>query len=304
MIAQYTLHNIIGNGGYSTVYKCTDSIGIRYACKMMPKEKNKRERVENEMTIMKSMKNSPKIVKFVDIGEDDNNYYIIQEWCRGGSVKDYIKSYTEYGENTVASIIRGTLRGLHHLHENGIIHRDIKAGNIYLGDTSDDADVKLGDFGTSLYIDEEIIEVDSIIGTPWFMAPENLRSEYHRKSDIWSLGVLTYQLLTGKLPFNDKNEPNSPNLSAVWKSILMDEPKLEGTRWENIDNDAKDFVSLCLQKEYNKRPTAYECLHHPFLTKTDCNDRFKGTSLNCRPFEYTDKIDMCAMTINDKCYLP
>jgi calcium-dependent protein kinase len=298
MIAQYTLHNIIGNGGYSTVYKCTDSIGVRYACKMMPKEKNKRDRVENEMSIMKSMKNSPKIVRFVDIGEDDENFYIIQEWCRGGSVKDYIESYTEYGENTVASIVRGVLRGLHHLHENGIIHRDIKAGNIYLGDKSDDADVKIGDFGTSLYINDDVIEVDSVIGTPWFMAPENLKSEYHRKSDIWSLGVLTYQLLSGKLPFNDKKDPNNPSLSAVWKSILYDELKMEGKRWVDIDIDAKDFVSLCLQKEYNKRPTAYECLQHPFLTKTDCNDRFKGTSLKCRPFEYINNIDMRAVTLD------
>ena len=91
MIGKYTLHNKLGEGGYSTVFKCTDSIGIRYACKVMEKQKNKRNRVTKEVLTMKMMRHSPKIVRYVDACEDATSYYIIQEWCRGGSVYDYMK---------------------------------------------------------------------------------------------------------------------------------------------------------------------------------------------------------------------
>jgi calcium-dependent protein kinase len=298
MFGQYTLHQKISDGGYSSVYKCTDSIGIRYACKQLPKEKNKRLRVVQEVYIMKILSHSPKIVKWVDAGEDEKNYYIVQELCRGGSVQEYVKNYPDYGENTVASIVRGTLRGLCHMHEKGIIHCDIKAGNIFLGDTSEDADVKIGDLGTAILTKMDTIEVDDLIGTPWFMAPENLSYQYHTKSDIWSVGVMCYQLLSGKLPFNDKEMPSNPSLAKIWRSILHEEPNMTGYRWEKISEDAKDFIKTCLVKDYKNRITARESLQHPWLTKTDCNDRFKGTPLQCEPFKYENEAKMYAKTIS------
>lgn len=298
MLHQYTLHTKLGEGGYSSVYKCTDPIGIRYACKILPKDKNNRVRVQQEIDIMKKLSNSPKIVRFVDATEDDKSYYIIQELCRGGSVKDYMTNYDNYSENTVSSIIRGVLRGLIHMHDNNIIHRDIKAGNIMLGDQSDDADVKIGDLGTALIVDKDLTEVDVLVGTPWFLAPENLNHLYHYKSDIWSVGVLTYQLLCGKMPFNDHTSPYHPSIAKIWKEILFEEPKFVGNRWNTISDDAKEFVKRCLVKDYLLRPTAMECLQDPWLIKTDCNDRFKGTTLNCKPFKYEDVTAMKAQTIS------
>lgn len=300
MFGQYTLHQKIAEGGYSTVYKCTDAIGIRYACKQMPKSKNKRNRVTQEILVMKSLAKCPKVVRFVDAGEDDENFYIVQEWCRGGSVQDYTRSYPDYGENTVASIVRGTLRGLYHLHDLGFIHCDIKAGNIFLGDTSEDADVKIGDLGTAIVTQKDGIDVDELVATPWFMAPENLSHTYYYNSDIWSLGVMTYQLLCGKLPFNDKENPSNPSIAAIWRGILMETPRMTGRNWEKISEEAKDFVRICLEKDHLKRPGVKECLAHPWLTKTDCNDRFKGTALDCCPFKYENEAQMYAMTIRTK----
>lgn len=297
MFGQYSLHHKIGEGGYSCVYKCTDAIGIRYACKVLPKSKNTRYRVQQEISIMKLLQHSPKIVQFVDAGEDENSFYIVQELCRGGAVKEYMSSYENYGENTVASVVRGVLRALYHMHELGIIHRDVKAGNVFLGDTSEDADVKLGDLGTAIMSDLNLIEVDELVGTPWFLAPENLSYEYHVTSDIWSTGVMAYQLLSGKMPFNDHGNPFSPSLGKIWKSILEDTPRLSGSRWNDISEDAKDFVRMCLTKDFMKRPSAKECLAHPWLTKTDCNDRFKGVALTCQPFKYEDVSMMNAKTI-------
>ena len=297
MLGQYTLHNRLGEGGYSSVFKCTDTIGVRYACKVLPKDKNKRIRVQHEIHMMKMLEKSPKIVQFVDAGEDEQSFYIVQELCRGGAVKEYVSAYSNYGENTVASIVRGTLRGLVHMHDLGMIHRDIKSGNIFLGDTSEDADVKIGDLGAAIVTELKETEVESLVGTPWFMAPENLRHKYHAASDIWSLGVVTYQLLSGKMPFNDQDNPFSPSLPKIWKSIFYDEPKLHGIKWNSVSEDAKDFVKLCLTKDFNGRPSAKECLAHPWLTKTDCNDRFKGVLLNCKPFQYENMSMMNAQTI-------
>lgn len=295
MIGKYTLHKKLGEGGYSSVYKCTDHIGIRYACKVLPKDKNKRTRVSHEVAIMKLLARSPKIVRFEDACEDSDAFYIIQEWCRGGSVQEYVKNFPNYGENTVASIVRGTLRGLYHMHDKGTIHADIKASNIFLGDLSEDADVKIGDLGTAIATNSltECVTVDNLVGTPWFMAPENLSSKYHTTSDIWSIGVMTYQLLCGKLPFNDDKYPLSPRLNVIWKEILLGNPSFKENQWNSVSESARDFVATCLNKEYTKRPSALECLEHPWLTRTDCSDRFKGQPLLCEPFVYDEN----AMTI-------
>lgn len=298
MFGKYVLHEKIGEGGYSTVYKCTDSIGIRYAVKKLPKCKNKRSRVQQEIEIMKVLRKSPKIVRFVDAGEDDDAYYIVQEWCRGGCVMEYMSAQDAYAENTVASVVRGVLRGLVHMHDKGIIHRDIKAGNILLGDRSVDADVKIGDMGTAIVSHFDIVEVEELVGTPWFMAPENLNHRYHAKSDIWSLGVLTYQMLSGKMPFNDHESPYNPSIAKIWRGILHEEPNMSSRRWKEISDDAKDFVRICLTKDYDKRPTALECLSHVWLTRTDCSDRFAGTPLTCEPFIFEASSMMNAKTLD------
>lgn len=295
MIGKYALHNKLGDGGYATVYKCTDQIGIRYACKVMPKDRNKRSRVTQEVAIMQMLNFSPKVVRFVDACEDTDAFYIVQEWCRGGSVHDYVRNFPNFGENTVASIVRGVLRALVHMHDKGIIHADIKPSNIFLGDLSQDADVKVGDLGTAITCHGSIdcVTVDNLVGTPCFMAPENLSSVYHTTSDIWSLGVLTYQLLSGHLPFNDREHLLAPRLNVIWNEVLNKSLSFTHECWNNIDPLACEFVATCLQKNYKLRPTALECLKHPWLTKTDCNDRFKGVPLLCEPLQFENN----AMTI-------
>lgn len=296
MLSKYTLHEKLGEGGYGSVHKCTDAIGVRYACKVLPKNHNRRNRVQHEINIMKMLKNSCKVVRFIEAGEDDTAFYIVQELCRGGCVKDYISSYENYGENTVASVIRGVLRGLIHMHDLGIIHRDVKPSNVLLGDRSDDADVKLGDLGTAILAELETVEVDELLGTVFFMSPENLSYKYHMKSDIWSVGVMAYQLLSGKMPFNDHDNPYSPDVPKIWRSILTEEPRLRGSRWATVNDEAKEFIRMCLQKSYVDRPTAMEALNHAWLTKTECVDRFKGTPLTCEPFRFEEMSLMNAKT--------
>jgi calcium-dependent protein kinase len=280
---KYILHEKIGTGGYSTVFRCTDNIGIRYACKVLSKTTNKRSCVQQEVDILQKLQYSTKIPRLVEALEDDNSFYIVQEWCKGGQLKEYVAKHDLYGENTVASIARGVLRGVCHIHQSGIIHRDIKAGNILFADKGPDAEVKIVDFGAAINND---VYVSNMVGTPWFMPPEAMQSIYTPSSDVWSIGVLIYQLLSGNMPFNDKNNKYNPSLQALWYSILMDDPSFKSKSWINISDNAKDFVKMCLNKCHKERPSAVECLQHPWLTSTDCEDRFSGIQLSCTPFKY------------------
>lgn len=294
---RYTLHEKLGDGGYGSVYMGRDPIGIRYAIKVLPRNKNKRDRVQNEVEVMKALVQSTRVPRFIEACEDDESFYIIQEWCKGGALKQYFSSKDLYGENTVASIIRGVLRGLCHIHDRNIIHRDIKGSNIMLADPSDDAEVRLIDFGAAIWCKSETIECGDMIGTPWFMSPEGLGHTFTFKSDVWSVGVLTYQLLSGKMPFNDIHNPTNPSLNIIFRMIFTHDPTYDSSVWTDISQDAKDFISKCLNKDYTQRPSSIEALNHPWLTKTDCNDRFTGTPLVCSPFNFDDGTIMHARTM-------
>jgi calcium-dependent protein kinase len=116
------------------------------------------------------------------------------------------------------------------------------------------------------------------------MAPEVLRSEVYAASDLWAVGVMAYQLLSGKFPFNDKQNPYNPSLSKVWKSILTDDLKLSGSAWEDISDEAKDFVRCLLERDHTKRPSAKEALKHPWLKGT-IKERTKGPHLSLQVIE-------------------
>jgi calcium-dependent protein kinase len=279
---KYTIDKaaFIAEGGYSKIYKCQDVLGIRGVCKHIPKAKTSLEKFEREVMMMHQLSHSPKVVQLYDALENDDSYFLILEWCRGGSIQDYTSNHTLYSENTVASIVRGVLRGLVHVHRAGIVHRDIKPGNVLLTDKSPDAEVKLTDFGAALLCEAGgTVETKSTIGTPWYMAPETLRSIVAPETDIWSVGVMTYQLLTGVMPFEGSSMEN------IWRRVLVSDPLWNSERWSGISDDAKEFVKLCLDKELGNRPSAIQCLDNAWLKKTSCEDRFTGTSIELQPFK-------------------
>lgn len=300
----YTLQEKIGAGGYSNVYKCVDHVGVRYVAKVLPMKGNKRYRVQKEVDILKRLLDTTRVARIIDACEDQENYYIIQEWCKGGDIKSYVGLYDVYGENTVASIVRGALRGLHHIHARGVIHRDIKAGNVLFADRTEDSEIKLVDFGAAVVTHQgknALIECDEkeLVCTPWFVAPEVLGHKACYGSDIWSVGVLAYLLLSGRLPFNDKENPFDPRITSVFRSIFMDEPRFTGSAWKHISDDAKDFIKICLEKDHEKRwQKAEEALGHKWLRSSDCQDRFTGDPLlKCKPFEYEDLTGMAARSL-------
>jgi len=155
----------IASGGTSKLYKCQDAIGIRGVCKVMPKIDGMRRKFENEAACLRSLSFSPKIVQLYDAVEAESEYVLVMEWCRGGAVRNYIGGGGIYSANTVASIMRGVLRALVHIHSVGIVHMDVKPFNVLFTDTSDNAEVKLADFGSAVRVDGNH-DTGTVAGTP------------------------------------------------------------------------------------------------------------------------------------------
>jgi serine/threonine protein kinase len=150
------------------------------------------------------------------------------------------------------------------VHKHNIVHRDIKPGNIFL----EDAHYKLGDFGAALYLNESESLQNQNLGTLWYIAPESLNTTYSTTSasDIWSVGIMTYELLSGEMPFNDIKYPKNPRVSKLLESIFRDCPDFHRNPiWSTIDEKAKEFILLCLDKDPKNRPDALSALSHPWI---------------------------------------
>lgn len=256
----------IGNGGYSSVFKCKNKYNVELACKILPKSTNKLTDVQNEIDVMKRLSTCPKTVQLIDYGQDQSSFYIIQELCKGGDINNFMGLCKSLPERSVSKIINDVCIGLAYMHDQGIIHRDIKESNILINVPSDsEMTVKIGDFGLSVKSNLGISKSNGVKGTAYYMAPENLMRTYYLKSDIWSLGVMTYKLLSGKYPFNDKNNSKQPTKEAIWRSIYNDSVNMNDKEWNVISEEAKDFVKSCLQHNTSQRMNIDQCLQHPWL---------------------------------------
>ena len=168
-----------------------------------------------------------------------------------------LKKYTGFDEKDICEIIYQLLQALSFIHNQNIIHRDIKPENILFASKKDYSTLKLIDFGLSVYMNKS----KSIVGTPYYMAPEMTEGHSYPQSDIWSLGVIVYLSLTGKYPFEAKDNEN------LFQIIKTKEINLEPLNESDCSDEGKDFIIKCLTKDYNKRMTTSECLNHAWITK-------------------------------------
>ncbi|GBF90915.1 calcium-dependent kinase [Raphidocelis subcapitata] len=280
----------VGKGGNGVVRVVADrATGEEFACKALPKalpgeapEAKRRghiEAIKREVEVLRRLAGSLAVVRLVDVFEDDDKVYLVQEYCRGGELCHRIGD-RHYSERTVASYMRAVLRTLAQCHSHHTLHRDVKPGNFMLLDDSDRAPLKAIDFGLAVPFDPEALPRDDLgfEGTPWYMAPEVLSSQVTPASDVWSAGVMAHQLLTGRLPFDDHRNPFAPSISAVWKSVLSDKVAYNMPWWSGLSDEAKDFVSSLLQRDPEKRPTAKEALKHPWL-RGDSTERSAGKQI-------------------------
>ena len=261
---EYKFKSCIGGGHFGTVrkaYKKTDKETLTYyAIKSIPM-KNLSNNIDDfvkEVDIISTL-DHPNIIKFYETYHDKCFFHIVMELCRGKEILYQMNNNGCMEEKKVVNIIVKILLAIAHCHNRGITHRDLKPENILFDSMKPDAEIKLIDFGLSRKYDKEQ-KMHSILGTPYYVAPEVLKGEYDEKCDIWSIGAVTYLLLCGEPPFtgNSNNE--------IFNKIVNGQLKFNYNKWKNISNNAKDFVKICLNKNSNKRPSACEALNHQWFT--------------------------------------
>jgi calcium-dependent protein kinase len=204
--------------------------GATFACKTLPKvlpeqagvvsakkSADHLSAVKREIEVMRRLRGTLNVARLEQVFEDEENIHIVMEYCRGGELLHTL-GQKHYSEQTVASVMRATLRTLAQCHSHHILHLDVKPGNFMLLDSSDTAPLKAIDFGLSQpYVPEQLPRSDlGLEGTPWFMAPEMLSSSVTPAVDVWAAGVMAYQLLTGDFPFNDRRNAFNPSVNAIW----------------------------------------------------------------------------------------
>ena len=265
---KYEVKQKIGKGKFGLV-KCGLNKETKkpVAIKIMAKknmDKSDLELAKVEIDILK-IGQHPNIIKLYDIYENESYIYIIMEYCSGGDLLSYFE-YHEYElpETKVCEIIHKLSMAIYYLHSYGIVHRDLKPENILMTDLSPQADIRLLDFGLSKIIGNEE-KCTEPYGTLSFVAPEVLQGKPYDKSvDLWSIGIITFLLLCGYLPFDDKHSERE-----IARQTIQDPVPFEEKIWKKYSPEAKTFVDGLLQKKPEKRYSIKEVLEHPWIKKMD-----------------------------------
>ena len=228
------------------------------------------EQIKSEIDILKIAKH-PNIIKLYDVFENEKYIYIIMEYCPGGDLFSYIeKRNFKLKEERAAEIIHKLSTAVYFLHQYGIVHRDLKPENILMMDQTDNADIRLIDFGLGKMLGPGE-KCDDPFGTFSYVAPEVLQEKpYDFKVDLFAIGIITYLLVAGFLPFDDEKSEAEIARQTVYKPTPY--PK---KIWNKISNEAKMFVDNLLSKDPDKRMNLQEVLQHKWLSKFSINNSNK-----------------------------
>nr|XP_024652444.1 serine/threonine-protein kinase 17A isoform X2 [Macaca nemestrina] len=259
-------------GKFAVVRKCIkkDS-GIEFAAKFMRKRRKGQDcRMEiiHEIAVLELAQDNPWVINLHEVYETASEMILVLEYAAGGEIFDQCVADREeaFKEKDVQRLMRQILEGVHFLHTHDVVHLDLKPQNILLTSESPLGDIKIVDFGLSRIL-KNSEELREIMGTPEYVAPEILSYDpISMATDMWSIGVLTYVMLTGISPFlgNDKQE-TFLNISQMNLSYSEEE-------FDVLSESALDFIRTLLVKKPEDRATAEECLKHPWLTQSSIQE--------------------------------
>lgn len=289
----YKFKEVLGGGHFGTVriaYKRSEEPRKFYGVKSISKKNLSEKDLEDfmkEVEILSSL-DHPNIIKFYETYHDQFYFHIVMELCKGKEVFDRIIEEGHLNEQKVANIVYKVLSAISYCHAKGITHRDLKPENILFESPEPDAEIKLIDFGLSRkYNSHE--KMHTILGTPYYVAPEVLKGEYDEKCDIWSIGAISYIMLSGDPPFNG----NSNN--DIFNKIMNEELSFNKEKWINISKEARDFIKKCMTKTPDKRLSASKMIEHTWfkniLSEIHKEDNFSADILeNLRNFSSPQKL--------------
>jgi len=212
--------------------------------------------VQTEISTMKRLKH-PHIIEMIELVETPETLYLVLELTSGGELFERIVQKGHLSEAQTARIIGQVLEAIHFVHSNGFAHRDLKPEHILFA-TQDGEDVKLTGFDLAKNFEENTMGTS--VGTPDYVAPEVLGSgEYDSEIDIWSIGVITYVMLCGYLPFQGSNQ------QQLFHHIIQGQYSFPGSEWNKISEDAKNFIQKMLVVNPDERYTAQQCLEDKWI---------------------------------------
>ncbi|KAJ3199539.1 hypothetical protein HK099_003118, partial [Clydaea vesicula] len=225
--------------------------------------------LRNEIEVLKRI-NHKNIIGLKDFFETESRLYLVCDLAEGGELFEALIDKGFFNEKVAAQLVKQLLEAILYLHSKDIVHRDLKPENLLFDSKSEDANLMITDFGLSKYIEENDI-LKTACGTPGYVAPEVLmKTGYGKPVDMWSMGVITYVMLCGYMPFygNDAAE--------IFKKIIKNEKEFEKEDWSEISSSARDFVEKLLVTDPKERMTCAEALNHPWLSNPGETDLMKS----------------------------
>eukprot|EP00497_Spongosphaera_streptacantha_P002060 TRINITY_DN264_c0_g1_i2.p1 TRINITY_DN264_c0_g1~~TRINITY_DN264_c0_g1_i2.p1 ORF type:complete len:336 (+),score=92.63 TRINITY_DN264_c0_g1_i2:114-1010(+) len=237
---------------------------------MSRQDSHSQELYDHEVNLLSQL-DHPNILKMVEYGDDEKNYYIVSECCTGGELFDRIvDKKSMITEKKAAKMIETMLLAVQYCHERNIVHRDLKPENFVFKSTADDAEMVLIDFGCAKVVDDNEAYKD-LVGTPYYLAPESAAGHKYTRtgtvlkaSDVWSIGVIAYVLMTGRPPFNGRSN------SQIFLSDNKEKIKFPSN--VKLSKSFTDFVRKMLKKSPKQRITLEEALTHPWVTGQEASN--------------------------------
>ena len=262
--SHYDIIEKLGKGAFGSVYKVIHKVtgkirALKIINESFIKFQDDEKEFLKEIELLANL-DHPSIIKVFEYFYKNKNFYVIQEYCKGGELYEEIYQIESFTEKDAAIIMYQLLSAICYLHSNNIVHRDLKPENIMLENKAiGDYSIKLIDFGTANYCSNDKYLTQKV-GTLYYISPEVLMKKYNKTCDIWSCGVILFILLSGYPPFDGDTDEDITN------SILNEELDFEEEEeWKNISKKGIDFLKKLLQKDPKKRISAQQCLNEEWL---------------------------------------
>ncbi|XP_062930133.1 serine/threonine-protein kinase ULK1 isoform X2 [Mobula hypostoma] len=264
---EFNRKDLIGHGAFAVVFKGRHI--EKHDCEVAIKCINKKNLVKSqtllgkEIKILKELKHE-NIVALYDFQEMANSVYLVMEYCNGGDLADYLQVKGTLSEDTIRLFLQQIVGAMKMLHSKGVIHRDLKPQNILLSHVGgrksnpNNIRIKIADFGFARYLQSNMLAA-TLCGSPMYMAPEVIMSQnYDAKADLWSIGTIVYQCLTGKAPFQANSPQNLRLFYEKNKALVPNIPRETSSHLRHL------LLGLLL-RNYKERMDFNDFFHHPFL---------------------------------------